>query len=216
MQDLDIESFIHHEAPLERWASRSIISDLIVAWTMERNSPEVLGYDEILLETANSRMREQIEIVEATEINDNRTNFKLVILQTELERLKFLVRSYLRTRIAKLDRFALFCMREYNMLSKLSVLERHYVEKHQAILERYYHATFLKDVPDSGSLRRVDDTGAAGLSMVDRPDIHKSVFCKVVRPIANPLKVGPEIVDVEVGNIVLVRYSAVQEYLYDV
>lgn len=32
---------------------------------------------------------------------DPRTNFALVVLQTELERYKFLVRSYLRARIAK-------------------------------------------------------------------------------------------------------------------
>lgn len=32
---------------------------------------------------------------------DPRTNFSLVVLQTELERFKFLVRSYLRARIAK-------------------------------------------------------------------------------------------------------------------
>jgi len=32
---------------------------------------------------------------------DPKANFTLVILQTELERFKFLVRSYLRARIAK-------------------------------------------------------------------------------------------------------------------
>ena len=32
---------------------------------------------------------------------DPKTNFTLVVIQTELERYKFLVRSYLRARIAK-------------------------------------------------------------------------------------------------------------------
>ena len=32
---------------------------------------------------------------------DPRTNFKLIVIQTELERFKFLVRSFLRARIAK-------------------------------------------------------------------------------------------------------------------
>jgi hypothetical protein len=32
---------------------------------------------------------------------DPKTNFALIVIQTELERYKFLVRSYLRTRIAK-------------------------------------------------------------------------------------------------------------------
>jgi hypothetical protein len=35
-----------------------------------------------------------------------RTNFKLIIIQTELERFKFLVRSFLRARIKKVCYFA--------------------------------------------------------------------------------------------------------------
>lgn len=44
----------------------------------------------------------QIELVELQTGNtDPKTNFRLIIIQTELERFKFLVRSFLRTRIAK-------------------------------------------------------------------------------------------------------------------
>jgi GINS complex subunit 4 len=34
---------------------------------------------------------------------DPKTNFALIVIQTELERYKFLVRSYLRARIAKVS-----------------------------------------------------------------------------------------------------------------
>ena len=44
----------------------------------------------------------KIELVEEQTGNmDPKTNFRLIILQTELERFKFLVRSFLRARIAK-------------------------------------------------------------------------------------------------------------------
>jgi hypothetical protein len=44
----------------------------------------------------------QIEIIEEqTGSMEPRTNFKLIVIQTELERFKFLVRSFLRARIAK-------------------------------------------------------------------------------------------------------------------
>jgi hypothetical protein len=44
----------------------------------------------------------QIELVEEqTGDMDPKTNFRLIIIQTELERFKFLVRSYLRARLAK-------------------------------------------------------------------------------------------------------------------
>lgn len=54
------------------------------------------------LDRINDRIKRQIEKVEEMTGNmDPRTNFSLVVLQTELERFKFLVRSYLRARIAK-------------------------------------------------------------------------------------------------------------------
>ncbi|KAF4633400.1 hypothetical protein G7Y89_g4719 [Cudoniella acicularis] len=39
---------------------------------------------------------------------DPKTNFSLIIIQTEVERWKFLMRSYLRSRIAKIDKHALY------------------------------------------------------------------------------------------------------------
>lgn len=51
---------------------------------------------------ANATSRAQIEVVEEQVGNpDPKTNFRLIIIQTELERFKFLVRSFLRARIAK-------------------------------------------------------------------------------------------------------------------
>jgi hypothetical protein len=57
-------------------------------------------------ERLNERIKKQIEKVEdMTGDMDPKTNFQLVVIQTELERFKFLVRSYLRARIAKVCRF---------------------------------------------------------------------------------------------------------------
>jgi GINS complex subunit 4 len=48
----------------------------------------------------------QIEVIEDMNATaDPTANFKLVIVQTELERFKFLVRSLLRARIAKVSIF---------------------------------------------------------------------------------------------------------------
>jgi len=44
---------------------------------------------------------------------DPKTNFKLIIIQTELERFKFLVRSFLRARLKKVryEYMGIGCMR---------------------------------------------------------------------------------------------------------
>lgn len=55
-----------------------------------------------MFERVNDRIKAQIEKVEdMTGDMDPKTNFALIVIQTELERYKFLVRSYLRARIAK-------------------------------------------------------------------------------------------------------------------
>lgn len=78
------------------------------AWINERTSPDLLPYPTDLIQRANDGIKRQIEIIEdMTGSMDPSKNFTLVILQTELERMKFLVRSYLRARIAKVgDVFA--------------------------------------------------------------------------------------------------------------
>lgn len=55
-----------------------------------------------LFERVNHRIKAQIEKVEEmTGDMDPKTNFALIVIQTELERFKYIVRSYLRARIAK-------------------------------------------------------------------------------------------------------------------
>lgn len=55
-----------------------------------------------LIERVNERIKKQIERVEEmTGDMDPKTNFALIVIQTELERWKYLVRGFLRARIAK-------------------------------------------------------------------------------------------------------------------
>jgi hypothetical protein len=63
----------------------------------------------------NGRIRAQVEKVEEmTGDMDPKTNFQLIVIQTELERWKFLVRSFLRARIAKVCwLFLLLFIRSY-------------------------------------------------------------------------------------------------------
>lgn len=57
-----------------------------------------------LFERINERIKAQIEKVEEmTGDMDPKTNFALIVIQTELERFKYIVRSYLRSRIAKVN-----------------------------------------------------------------------------------------------------------------
>ncbi len=61
-----------------------------------------------LIERANEKIQRQIEKVEVmTGDMDPKTNFGLIVIQTELERWKYLVRGFLRARLAKVYFFVL-------------------------------------------------------------------------------------------------------------
>jgi GINS complex subunit 4 len=99
------------------------LQELSRAWVTERSAPEILPWPAGLMNRVLKRIGQQvgfllqrpctqgtsllkglrkIELVEEQTGNvDPKANFRLIIIQTELERFKFLVRSYLRARIAK-------------------------------------------------------------------------------------------------------------------
>ncbi|KAI9658871.1 MAG: GINS complex subunit [Trizodia sp. TS-e1964] len=86
------------------------------AWVAERTAPALLPYPTDLLGRVLPRLRTQIEHIEALASDTTTTSggsgaqstptFALVILQLDLERVKFLLRSLLRARLAKIDAHA--------------------------------------------------------------------------------------------------------------
>ena len=104
----------------------------------------------------------QILLIESESGRDSKTNFKLVIIQTELERVKYLVRSYIRVRIHKIDKHLLYVLRNTEMWDRLSQDEIEYAQKHFSILQKHYQVAFMRDLPEN--LQKLDDK-TGGLSM---------------------------------------------------
>lgn len=139
---------------------------------------------------------------------DPKTSFHLIIQQTELERYKYLVRSFLRARVAKIDAYPL----HYRESSYLSASESQYVQAHQALLSRHYGTSFLGQFP--ASLQRLDDT-AGGISMVDRPDEEKAVFCRVLRDVGTVAIEGTDVrCDMRSGDVWVIRWSAIKNAVF--
>ena len=162
----------------------------------------------------------QIELVEEqTGDMDPSINFRLIILQTELERHKFLVRSLLRTRLSKIDlhvqHYLSLASQEQSQSSDskstlLSPHELQYASRHQALLESHFNSSFLASFPQQ--LQRLDDT-AGGISMVEGPDTDAAVFVRVLRDNAEMVDVEGTDIYFEMvrGMVYVVRWSAIRE-----
>jgi GINS complex subunit 4 len=118
----------------------------------------------------------QIETVETmTGDMDPKTNFSLIIIQTEVERWKFLIRSYLRARIAKIDKHALYYLSTPTLQERMSEMEVAYATRHQQLLHNHYLSSFLGSFPIQ--LQNLNDT-AGGISMIGGPDEEGAVFVR--------------------------------------
>ncbi|KAI0109653.1 hypothetical protein GGR51DRAFT_102163 [Nemania sp. FL0031] len=167
-------------------ASRSIPAEtrdlqaLTRAWVAERSSPELLHWpSDGLFERVNDRIKQQIERVEEmTGDMDPKTNFALIVIQTELERFKYLVRSYLRARIAKIDKHTLHYLSSPELRERLSETEQAYATRHQALLHNHYLSSFLSAFP--ATLQNLNDT-AGNISMIDTPDLDTAVFIRLLK-----------------------------------
>ncbi|OHW92033.1 DNA replication complex gins protein sld5 [Colletotrichum incanum] len=161
------------------------------AWVAERSAPELLEWPaDGVFERVNDRIKRQIEKVEdMTGDMDPKTNFALIVIQTELERFKFLVRSYLRARIAKvppfpprarIDKHALHYLSSSVLRARLSETELAYATRHQALLHNHYLSSFLSSFP--AQLQNLNDT-AGNISMIDGPDLDTAVFIRLLRDV---------------------------------
>ncbi|KAH9869416.1 hypothetical protein IAQ61_006622 [Plenodomus lingam] len=192
------------------------LQELTRCWVAERVAPEILPWPSELMERVLERIRRQIEMVEdQTGSMDPKTNFKLIIIQTELERFKFLVRSFLRARIKKIDAHPLHikALHENSIDSVrplLSSAEYQYLESHQSLLSAHYSSSFLGQFPPA--LRRLDDP-SGGVSMIEKPDEDKAVFVRALRDVGDIFVEGTDRrFQMKRGDVWVVRWSAVKAW----
>ncbi|RCK66062.1 DNA replication complex GINS protein SLD5 [Candida viswanathii] len=209
----------------------NLYQELLTSMINERMSPELLPYQHSLMSSVLSAMSSQQQyLLESHEYGDLNagngamvsSDFKLLlmIIETDLERLNFIVRMYIRARITKLNKFTIFYINESNQDSGedeeeglLSKQEKVYLLRYFLILSQLYNNCFLKKMPQE--LTFLDDTRGAE-SMVVAPDIDQPVFirCVLERPIILDRDGNTEI-DLELvkDGVYVVKYSLVKKYI---
>lgn len=198
---------------------------LIVHWKNERCAPELLPYPKLLISrilTCISQQMEKLEIISmnffdneqdgslendnSSGMNYNRNNMlPLLCMEAELERLKYVVRNYIRCRLFKIDKFTIYLKQMVelsrnenedegvnsntnipNIQDLMSEEELNYHDKHFHILLQCLNESVLKHLPEYA--QAINET-ENGTNMVDEPDWKKFVFVKVLKdkePHSNP------------------------------
>ncbi|CAB83179.1 DNA replication complex GINS protein sld5 [Schizosaccharomyces pombe] len=185
--------------------------DLCTQWVNERMAPDLLPFAEEIVSRVLDRIEAQRETLQLAIGTSSATSYRSVLMQTELERVKFVLRSYMRTRINKIDKYAQYIQSHPNLLLYLSSPERQYLLRHQQIVHRHYMDSFLREVP--AKMNKLDDK-VGNLSMVASPDMDTAVFCVVNESVEENFRVSEnEYITLDKGDVLILRYSVISDYL---
>ncbi|EGV62943.1 hypothetical protein CANTEDRAFT_115944 [Yamadazyma tenuis ATCC 10573] len=192
----------------------------------ERMAPEILPYQKDLLDEVLSRITNQQQLLlDSHEYGDVNIDsgiitsdykLQLMIMETDIERLSYLVRLYLRVRLSKLETFTIHYIRltgerDDTKATLLSDEEQEYLTKYMGLLQSLYNNSILKKIPRE--LTYLDEV-ESDISMVTTPDVDEMVFIKVLRDetITIPLEDEDEL-QLEKDAVFVVKYGLISGYL---
>ncbi|KAJ1966833.1 GINS complex subunit [Dispira parvispora] len=177
------------------------VTKLKHAWVNEKQAPDLLPYETQLVED----LTEMLQFIEALQGEDAGQPFTVMLYQTEVERIKYLLRSYLRTRLQKVERYAMFYSGSEEHLSRMSAGEQQYIHQYRGLFETHMTRTCLDKLPES--LRALDETTG------NIPWNDTAVVCRVQQDVGEISVTETETVEMRRDNIFLMPYQTVEKLL---
>ncbi|ORY35645.1 hypothetical protein BCR39DRAFT_511283 [Naematelia encephala] len=190
------------------------VSRMGKVWVRERGTVDVMRWEGDLIDTLFDKLEQQAKMVNTLH-SDPQTSeeehFKLVLVQTEMERVKFLVRSYVRTRLSKIEKYSHYIVLHPEIHQLLSGAELLHAKRYTELLHTHFQHSVLDSLPEW--LRKMDDTYGDGLSMVTSPNKNVPVLIYCQKDCGEILLEGGESAALAKGTTHLVKYSLVERWV---
>ncbi|KIK59780.1 hypothetical protein GYMLUDRAFT_169198 [Collybiopsis luxurians FD-317 M1] len=192
----------------------SSLSQLTRHWMNERHAPDILPAQEELLATLLDHIRRQSETVQLLrgELSaSEEEHIRIMLVQMEVERVKFIVRSYVRTRLYKIEKFARFIMSDASIQTRITTAERAHASRHAHLVDRHFYNSVLQSLPETQS--HLDDSPIFMPPMITKPDANRAVFVHALRD-CPPIRFHEDLsLEMKRGHISLMPFSFVQHLL---
>jgi len=180
------------------------------AWRNEKAAPEILHFESELIQ----RSREQIQLLEETveEFMENGVDDLVVSLyQMDLDRTLFLMRSYLRIRLQKIEKYMIHIAKT-DLWNRLSEQEQRFSKRCTDIMEKHLKQSVLDRLPYGYGSILQQSVSSEEDDMVPEPQLDTFVFCKTKSDVgAFQLDdTGDEIVDLVADDLYVLRYKSIK------
>ncbi|KAH7923223.1 GINS complex, Sld5 component, partial [Leucogyrophana mollusca] len=180
----------------------------------ERHAPDILQTEEDLLSRLLDHIRSQSETVQLLRTDPSSSeeeHFRIMLVQTEVERVKFIVRSYLRTRLFKIEKFARFIMTSPEVQQRLSESETDHARRFARLTDQHFYHSVLQSLPDSQ--QTLDDQPPFVPPIVTEPDKSRAVFVHARQNCAPVRLPDGTALEMQKGHISLTPYSVVEQLI---
>ncbi|GAA0145183.1 hypothetical protein LIER_05435 [Lithospermum erythrorhizon] len=151
------------------------------AWRNEKAAPEILQFEADLVE----RSRQLVQLMEETvvEYTSNVVDPLTVSLyQMDLDRTMYLLRSYLRTRLQKIEKYMLHIKTTPDLWKRLSIQEMEFTHESIKHMQMHLENTVLSKLPDIyQSLLQQSPISGQDVDMVPEPQLDAYVICRSKR-----------------------------------
>eukprot|EP01018_Ginkgo_biloba_P035226 Gb_14297 [translate_table: standard] len=181
------------------------------AWRNEKTAPEVLPYELNLVQ----RSREQIQLLEETIAENAKSgtdDLMLSLYRMDLDRTLFLLRSYLRIRIQKIEKHVLYILKTEELWNRLSEPEQKFAQKCTDALQKHLEQSVLSKLPHGYQSMLRQAISSEEDDMVPEPQLDTFVFCKSKSAIGSFQldERGDETVDLVAGDLYILRYRPIK------
>ncbi len=205
--DLDdqVEDSIRRDGGLGAFITIDV-ERLAEAWRTEGNAPEILPYQQELVERVQTVLEDQTAKVEdSLEASGNEKrqdlNFTLVLYQMDIERVRYSLARYLRIRILKIEKSLYAIFSDLNLRGRLSRKELKFAETLYAMNNTYFEEQIKKKLTDEAQMRYTTDD----LINNSMPDLNKYVYFQPKEDMVLIGTEGPR--NVPAGSVSLAQYD---------
>lgn len=140
--------------------SHGFFHRLVRLWVNERASPEILSYDYATVSEAQRVIKTQQDCIDQADIDTvdrEESSMKLVrdLMQLDVDRLQFILTSYLRTRLLKIEQHVMYILLHQDYVERLSEHEAKFASNYVDLLAEHFHTSLLDLIPER--FRELDD-----------------------------------------------------------
>lgn len=184
--------------------AQTVLQEIENAWMNERFAPEILPHHADLVDC----MLQQITHMEENVKRLDRGDLRTLVHRMELDRIRYIISSYLRTRLEKIERYTIHILSEEANRSPdeayLTPDELRFAKEYLANLETLFKTVALQHMPPNFQHFEIN-------KFTVKPNMQTHVFLRANRRITGIALPGTlnEEIDFEEGSQHIIQYSAV-------